>query len=92
MKDLTNSKEFIGRHIGPSDEHIKTMLSYLNVKSLDELIKKIVPGPHRNLEFKDAGLLMTNIRAKLDDSMADEANLAFDWAIRMMKDYDTSLG
>jgi hypothetical protein len=32
MKDLTNSKEFIGRHIGPSDEHIKTMLSYLNVK------------------------------------------------------------
>ncbi len=23
MKDLTNSKEFIGRHIGPSDEHIK---------------------------------------------------------------------
>jgi heme oxygenase len=57
-----------------------------------QMIKKIVPGPHRNLEFKDAGLLMTNIRAKLDDSMADEANLAFDWAIRMMKDYDTSLG
>ncbi|NCU54179.1 MAG: hypothetical protein EBW50_03210, partial [Candidatus Fonsibacter ubiquis] len=43
MKDLTNSKEFIGRHIGPSDEHIKTMLTYLNVKSLDELIQKIVP-------------------------------------------------
>ena len=43
MKDLTNSKEFIGRHIGPSDEHIKTMLSYLHVKSLEELIQKIVP-------------------------------------------------
>ena len=57
-----------------------------------QMIKKIVPGPHRNLEFQDAKLLMTNIRAKLDDSMADEANLAFDWAIRMMKDYDTSLG
>lgn len=57
-----------------------------------QMIKKIVPGPHRNLEFKDTKLLMTNIRAKLDDSMADEANLAFDWAIRMMKDYDTSLG
>ena len=37
MKDFTNSKEFIGRHIGPSDEHIKTMLAYLNIKSLDEL-------------------------------------------------------
>lgn len=56
-----------------------------------QMIKKLVPGPHRNLEFKDMPTLMTNIRAKLDDSMADEANCAFDWAIRMMRDYDTSL-
>jgi heme oxygenase len=57
-----------------------------------QMIKKIVPGAHRNLEFEDARTLMTNIRAKLDDSMGDEANVAFDWAIRMMKDYDSSLG
>ena len=57
-----------------------------------QMIKKIVPGPHRNLEFEDARTLMTNIRAKLDDSMGDEANIAFDWAIRMMRDYDSSLG
>lgn len=56
-----------------------------------QMIKKIVPGPHRNLEFQDIGTLMTNIRAKLDDSMANEANLAFDWAIKMMRDYDSSL-
>jgi heme oxygenase len=57
-----------------------------------QMIKKIVPGEHRNLEFEDARTLMTNIRAKLDDSMGDEANVAFDWAIRMMRDYDSSLG
>lgn len=57
-----------------------------------QMIKKIVPGSHRNLEFTDARTLMTNIRAKLDDSMGDEANIAFDWAIRMMRDYDSSLG
>lgn len=51
-----------------------------------QMIKKIVPGPHRNLEFADTKLLINNIRAKLDDSMADEANIAFDWAIKMMKD------
>ena len=51
-----------------------------------------IPGAHRNLEFKDAPTLMSNIRAKLDDSMGDEANVAFDWAIRMMRDYDSSLG
>ena len=57
-----------------------------------QMIKKIVPGAHRNLEFKYAPTLMSNIRAKLDDSMGDEANVAFDWAIRMMRDYDSSLG
>lgn len=56
-----------------------------------QMIKKIVPGPHRNLEFQNTPTLMTNIRAKLNDSMADEANCAFDWAIKMMRDYDTSL-
>jgi len=57
-----------------------------------QMIKKIVPGAHRNLEFEDTKTLITNIRAKLDDSMGDEANVAFDWAIRMMRDYDSSLG
>ena len=56
-----------------------------------QMIKKIVPGPHSNLEFTDVKTLMTNIRAKLDDSMAEEANIAFDWAIKMMRDYDDSL-
>lgn len=56
-----------------------------------QMIKKIVPGSHRNLEFEDARTLMTNIRAKLDDSIGDEANVAFDWAIRMMREYDSSL-
>ena len=57
-----------------------------------QMIKKIVPGAHRNLEFEDSKTLITNIRAKLDDSMGNEANIAFDWAIRMMRDYDNSLG
>jgi heme oxygenase len=57
-----------------------------------QMIKKIVPGSHRNLEFEDAATLKTNIRSKLNDSMADEANIAFDWAIRMMREYDSSLG
>jgi len=56
-----------------------------------QMIKKIVPGSHRNLEFEDAATLKTNIRSKLNDSMADEANIAFDWAIRMMREYDSSL-
>lgn len=57
-----------------------------------QMIKKIVPGSHRNLEFSDTKTLINNIRQKLNDNMADEANNAFDWAISMMREYDTSLG
>ena len=42
MTDNRN-REFIRRHIGPSSEEQKQMLSYLGFNSLDEFIKKIVP-------------------------------------------------
>lgn len=56
-----------------------------------QMIKKIVPGSHRNLEFDDPKTLITNIRTRLTDDMGGEANVAFDWAIHMMRDYDSSL-
>ena len=42
MTDNRN-REFIRRHIGPSINEQKQMLSYLGFSSLDEFIKKIVP-------------------------------------------------
>lgn len=57
-----------------------------------QMIKKIVAGSHRSLDFEDPETLKINIRKKLNDSMADEANIAFDWAIKMMSEYDSSLG
>ncbi len=56
-----------------------------------QMIKKIVPGKHANLEFADPKTLIENIRNKLDDSMGNEANIAFDWAIKMMREYDRYL-
>ena len=38
-----NSKEFIARHIGPSEEEQSKMLSLVGAKNLDELIKNTVP-------------------------------------------------
>ena len=41
---LHNSqKDFIGRHIGPSDNDQQKMLKDLNFKSLDDLINSTVP-------------------------------------------------
>jgi len=53
-----------------------------------QMIKTIVDAPHRALDFKDAGTLRTAFRSKLDDRLGDEANVAFDWAIKLMNSYD----
>lgn len=55
-----------------------------------QMIKKIVPGSHRALTFKDSDTLKNIIRTKLKDTMAEEANMAFDWAIKLLNDYDVS--
>ena len=56
-----------------------------------QMIKKIVDAPHTHLEFVNAKELMTTVRSMLTDDMADEANIAFDWAIRILGEYDSSL-
>lgn len=56
-----------------------------------QMIKKILPPPHRNLEFQDIEGLKSKIRLLLDDSMGEEANIAFEWAIKLMNTYDNEL-
>lgn len=56
-----------------------------------QMIKKMLPFPHRNLEFKDADALKGAIRGKLTDDLGPEANVAFDWAIRIMNEYNDQL-
>jgi heme oxygenase len=53
-----------------------------------QMIKRLIPGSHIAFEFENKDQLISTIRSKLDDSMADEANLAFDWAIRILQEYD----
>jgi glycine dehydrogenase len=38
-----NSKEFIKRHIGPSEEEQSKMLKYIGYKSLQDLMESTVP-------------------------------------------------
>lgn len=39
-----SAENFLTRHIGPREEQIKEMLSVIGLKSLDDLIEKLVPG------------------------------------------------
>jgi len=45
-----NSREFIRRHVGPSEEDIEKMLKVVGANSLDDLISKTVP---ENILLKD---------------------------------------
>ena len=57
-----------------------------------QMIKKVMPEfPHRNLDFADVEATKNTIRAKLDDSMGEEAILAFKWAMKLMDSYENEL-
>jgi len=53
-----------------------------------QMIKKLVDGPHSSLDFLDPSVLIAAMRSKLSDDMAEEANIAFDWAIQILNEYD----
>lgn len=50
-------------------------------------IKQLMPGPNVSLEFNDVTALQNAIRSKLNDDLADEANVAFDWAIKILNEF-----
>lgn len=43
LKELINSEEFIGRHIGPDESQTQSMLASLQLESIDQLIGKTIP-------------------------------------------------
>lgn len=50
-----------------------------------QMIKTRVPGKGRFYEFKDVENLKSAIRAELTDDLGDEARVAFEWAIKIMR-------
>lgn len=53
-----------------------------------QMIKKIIEAPHKHLEFENSKEMIGKVRALLTDDMADEANVAFEWAIKILNEYE----
>ena len=51
-----------------------------------QFIAKAVPGEGRFYQFDDVESLKAAIRAELTDDLGDEACVAFEWAIKIMKE------
>jgi heme oxygenase (biliverdin-producing, ferredoxin) len=78
--------------IGNSPEHKHLIKAHLYCRHMGDLnggqiIKKQVPySSGKFYEFEDAAALKVQIRQELDDSLGEEACVAFQWAIKMMRD------
>jgi heme oxygenase len=67
------------------------LMAHLYVRHMGDLaggqmIAKRVPGSGTMYQFDNVDELKQKIRSKLKDTMGDEANVAFDFAIDLMKD------
>jgi heme oxygenase (biliverdin-producing, ferredoxin) len=56
-----------------------------------QMIAKKIPGSGNYYKFKNPDELKINIRKKLDDNMAEEANICFDFATLLFQDLKKEL-
>jgi heme oxygenase len=75
-----------------NDNH--RLLAHLYVRHFGDLhggqmISKKVPGSGKYYQFEDRYELIKGMRTLLDDSMADEARICFDFAFRSFEEMST---
>lgn len=69
------------------------ILSHVYVRHMGDLyggqlLAMKVPGSGKQFIFQDRKSLISNMRSILDVSLADEARVAFEWNLRMFKEYE----
>jgi heme oxygenase len=64
---------------------------YMGDLSGGAMIKRIIKSPNSSLDFDNPEELKKNIMLKINEKHIDEVNIAFDWAIKIMKEYDKDL-
>jgi hypothetical protein len=52
-----------------------------------QMLKKLVPGSGKMYEFENRAELIQTVRTMIDEDMADEANIAFQLTIDLLKEY-----
>jgi len=83
-------KEYMDHIMKIKDDPAKLM-AHLYVRHMGDLaggqmIAKKVPGSGKYYQFENADALKAAVRLKIDDSMADEAKICFDFATKFFKE------
>ncbi len=77
--------------LGNDPERRHLIKAHLYVRHMGDLfggqyIAKVVPGQGKFYQFDDPEGLKLAIRAELTDDLGDEARVAFEWAIKIMRE------
>lgn len=78
-------------HIMSIKDDPNKLMAHIYVRHMGDLaggqmIAKRIPGSGKYYQFENADELKTKVRAKIDDSMADEAKLCFDFAAKFFEE------
>ena len=78
-------------HIIKIKDDPKLLMAHIYVRHMGDLaggqmIAKKVPGAGKYYQFENADALKAAVRLKIDDSMADEAKVCFDFATQFFKE------
>lgn len=87
---LASTRDYVAHILSIKDDPTK-LLAHIYVRHLGDLsggqmIAKKVPGAGRMYKFEDPAALKEALYAKLDDSLADEARIAFQMSINFFND------
>ncbi len=90
---LPSTRAYV-EYLGSLEDKDKIM-AHMYVRHMGDLfggqmIASRVPGEGRFYQFNNVDGLKAAIREKINDSMGDEANIAFDYAIAIMKELNES--
>lgn len=88
----SSTKEYVNYLYDISGDANKLM-AHIYVRHMGDLfggqqLAKLLPGPNNMFKFDNIPELIKVFRSKLNVSMADEANKAFDYNILILKEYD----
>ena len=89
-KILSTTEQYI-KHIISIKDQPEKLMAHIYVRHMGDLaggqmIAKKVPGAGRMYQFENPEILKMAIRAKINDSMAEEATVCFQFATDMFKE------
>lgn len=89
-KILPVVQEYLDHIIKLSNTNPQLLFAHIYVRHMGDLfggqmISKKVPGSGKFYQFEEPEALKAAIRERLDDSLADEANVCFDFAIKLFQ-------